>query len=222
MLAVNWLNVESKTVKGKVPPVDNEVAVRDKRAIDVLSLMGLVVSVGAHPRQGAVCTSAGDICAEDKVTPKLEKLEKKLEDIRSDFISIRKDVEDIWDTSKRKWYFDHIKYIRDHRKKVIGDLTKVIREEEKKRKEKKRKGKEEEEEEEEDIALAKDRQRRFIREVLGGTRKDEYVQKALFFIPDLVTKEGLVTHYLNSQIRKGKSKMEAARMTWTFIRRLFR
>ncbi|KAJ7350977.1 hypothetical protein OS493_037433 [Desmophyllum pertusum] len=75
---------------------------------------------------------------------------------------------------------------------------------------------------EDNSALAKDRRNRFINEVVGGAGNDEYVEKGLFFIPSLVTNERLVTHYFDVQTQHGKSTKEAARLTWIFIKKLFR
>ena len=197
VLAINWQQVESKTVKRNVTIFDNEIAVREKRFIDPLSLIGLVVSVGATI-QGAVCTFT-DVCGGNELTQKLEKLEKKLDAIQKDVTSIKKDVEDIWNASKRKWYFKHIEYIVNERKKIIRDLKN-----------------------EDNSALAKDRRQRFINEVVGGAGNDEYVEKGLFHIPKVVTSGGLVKHYFKVQIDNGKSNTEAARLTWIFIRKLFR
>ena len=82
VLAISWNQGEAKTLDRKVPHADSEVAVREKRAIDPLSLIGLVVSVGATI-QGAVCTFT-DVCGGDELTQKLEKLEEKLDAIQSD------------------------------------------------------------------------------------------------------------------------------------------
>ena len=197
VLAISWNQGEAKTLDRKVPHADSEVAVREKRAIDPLSLIGLVVSVGATI-QGAVCTFT-DVCGGDELTQKLEKLEEKLDAIQSDVTSVKKDVEDIWEESKRKWYFKHIESVVQQRKEVIQDLKR-----------------------EDYSQRAKDKQQRFINEVFGGTGNDEYVEKALFHIPTLVTDEGLVTHYFNVQKQDGKSTTEAARLTWIFTRKLFR
>ncbi|XP_078353071.1 uncharacterized protein LOC144637857 [Oculina patagonica] len=191
-LALNWSQVESKALDKNA-----EVVLREKRFVDPLSVIGLAVSV-ASAIQGAVCTFT-DVCGGDEVTQKLEDLEQKLDTIQSDVTSIKKDVEDIWDESKRKWYFKHIEYIVNERKKVIRDLKN-----------------------EDYSALAKDRQQRFINEVLGGAGNDEYVEKGLFFIPGLVTNERLVTHYFDIQIQNGKATKEAARLTWIFTKKLFR
>ena len=195
VLAVSHIDVESKPVNSTTPSDDdNKVTVREKRFVDPLSVIGLVVSV-ASAIQGAVCTFT-DVCGGDELTQKLERLERKLDAIQSDVISIKKDVEDIWDASKRKWYFKHIEYIVNERKKVMQDLKK-----------------------EDNSALAEDRRQRFINEVAGN---DEYVEKGLFHIPTVVTTGGLVTHYFKVQTDNGKSTTEAARLTWRFIRKLFR
>ena len=195
---INWHHVESEIAYGKFPDANNEVlVVRDKRAVDPLSVIGLVVSV-ASAIQSAICTFS-EVCGGDKITPKLEKMEKKLNAIQSDVTSIKRDVEEIWAESKRKWYFKHIDNVVQQRKDVIRDLKKK-----------------------DYSKRAKDKQQRFINEVFGGTGNDEYVEKALFHIPTLVTKEGLVTHYFKVQTQNGKSAREAARLTWIFIRKLFR
>lgn len=192
LLALAWWQVESKALDKNA-----EVVVREKRLVDPLSVIGLAVSV-ASAIQGAVCTFT-DVCGGDEVTQKLTQLEQKLDAIQSDVTSIKKDVEDIWDESKRKWYFKHIEYIVNERKKVIRDLKN-----------------------EDNSALAKDRRQRFINEVVGGAGNDEYVEKGLFFIPGLVTNERLVTHYFDVQVQNGKSTKEAARLTWRFVKKLFR
>lgn len=192
VVTFNLWHVQSKAFENKADDV-----VREKRFVDPLSVIGLAVSV-ASAIQGAVCTFT-DICGGDEVTQKLAQLEKKLDAIQTDVTSIKKDVEDIWDESKRKWYFKHIEYIVNERKKVIRDLKN-----------------------EDNSALAKDRRQRFINEVVGGAGNDEYVEKGLFFIPALVTNERLVTHYFDVQIQNGKPTKEAARLTWIFIKKLFR
>lgn len=58
VFATNQLHVESKTLNREVQEEDAEVAVR--RAIDPLSVIGLVVSV-ASAIQGAVCNFT-DVC----------------------------------------------------------------------------------------------------------------------------------------------------------------
>ena len=186
--------MECKILSNEVPADDSEAAVREKRfAVDPLSVIGLVV-------QGAVCTFT-DVCGGDEVTKKLEELEKKLDAIQADVTSVRNDVEDIWDESKRKRYFKHIDNIIQQRKDVIQDLKS-----------------------EDYSQRAKDKQQRigFILEVFGTTSKDEYVEKALYHIPKLVIEERLVTHYFEVQLRNDKSKTEAAKLTWIFIRKLFR
>ena len=111
--------------------------------------------------------------------------------------SIKHDVEDIWKESKQKWYFKHIDYIIQQRKEVIQDLKS-----------------------EDYSQRAKDKQQRFIHEVFGPASKDEYVEKALYHIPKLVIEERLVTRYF---AHHNKSKeIDATRLTWIFIRKLFR
>lgn len=67
---------------------------------------------------------------------------------------------------------------------------------------------------------AKDKQQRFIHEVFGPASQDEYVEKALHHIPKLVIEERLVTRYF---AHHNKSKeIDATRLTWIFIRKLFR
>ena len=195
VLITNWPRVESKTPNNKMPA--DKRAVREKRAVDPLSVIGAVVKV-ATTIYGAVCTFT-DVCGGDEVTQKLEELEKKLDAIQADVTSVRRDVEDIWEESKRKWYFKHIDSIVQQRKEVINDLKA-----------------------EDYSSRAKEKQERFINEVFGTTGKDEYVEKALFHIPTLVTDERLVTHYFDVQLRNGKSTTKAARLTWIFIRKLFR
>lgn len=198
LLVINWPHVESKTLSKEVPIVNNEASLREKRfAVDPLSAIGLAVSV-ASAIQSAVCTFSS-VCGGDEVTQALERMEKKLDTIQNDVTAIRRDVEQIWEESKRKWYFKHIDNIIQQRKEVIADLKY-----------------------EDYSQRAKDKQTRFIHEVFGTTSKDEYVEKALFHIPRLVTEEGLVTHYFDVQLRDGKSTEEAARLTWTFIKKLFR
>ena len=196
VVAVNVLPVENKTLTRKAPQRDVKEFIV-KRAVNPMSVIGAVVNV-AKTIYGAVCTFS-DICGGDDLTQELEKLEEKLDAIQSDVLSIKKDVEDIWDESKRKWYFKHIEYIVNERKKVIRDLKN-----------------------DDNSALAKDRRQRFINEVVGGAGNDEYVEKGLFHIPAVVTSEGLVTHHFKVQIDNGKSTTEAARLTWMFIRKLFR
>lgn len=198
VLLINRPQVKCKILSNEIPADDREAAVREKRfAVDPLSVIGLVVSV-ASAIQGAVCTFT-DVCGGDEVTKKLEELEKKLDEIQADVTSVRHDVEDIWQESKRKWYFKHIDNIIQQRKEVIQDLKS-----------------------EDYSQRAQDKQQRFILEVFGTISKDEYVEKALYHIPKLVTEEGLVTHYFDVQLRDGKSTTEAARLTWIFIRKLFR
>ena len=62
-----------KTLKREIQEEDAEVAVR--RAIDPLSVIGLVVSV-ASAIQGAVCNFT-DVCGGDEVSQALEKLEEQ-------------------------------------------------------------------------------------------------------------------------------------------------
>ena len=194
VLALNWWQSESKTLTKDVSPDGS----REKRfVVDPLSVMGLVVSV-ASTIQGVVCTFT-DVCGSDEVTQKLDALETKLDAIESDVKSIKKDVEEIWEESKRKWYFKHIEYIVNMRKKVIRDLKKK-----------------------ESSGLDKDRRQRFINEVLGGAGNDEYVEKALFHIPALVTREQLLKHYFDVKVQNGVSAYQAAKLTWKFIRKLFR
>ena len=197
VLITNWPHVEGKTPNRKMSAANGKRAFREKRVVDPLSVIGLVVSV-ASAIQGAVCTFT-DVCGGDEVTQKLEKLEEKLDAIQADVTSVRRDVEDIWEESKRKWYFKHIDSIVQQRKEVINDLKA-----------------------EDYSTRAQEKQQRFINEVFGTTGKDEYVEKALFHIPTLVKDEGLVTHYFDVQLRNGKSRNEAARLTWVFIRKLFR
>ena len=196
-LVINRSLVECKILSSEMPVEDTEATVREKRfAVDPLSVIGLVVSV-ASAIQGTVCTFT-DVCGGDEVTKQLEELEKKLDEIQADVTSVRHDVEDIWEESKRKWYFKHITSIVQQRKQVIQDLKS-----------------------EDYSQRAKDKQQRFILEVFG-TSKDEYVEKALYHIPKLVIEEKLVTHYFDVQKKNGKSTKEAAKLTWTFIRKLFR
>ena len=198
LLVINWPHVESKTLHKEVSGVNDGVALREKRfAVDPLSAIGLAVSV-ASAIQSAVCTFSS-VCGGDEVTQALERMEEKLDAIQNDVTSIRHDVEEIWNESKRKWYFKHIDNIIQQRKAVIADLKNK-----------------------DYTQRAKDKQTRFILEVFGTTSKDEYVEKALLHIPKLVTDEGLVTHYFDVQIRDGKSVKEAAKLTWAFIRKIFR
>ena len=198
LLAINRPHAESKTLSKEVPGNNNEAALRDKRfAVDPLSAIGLAVSV-ASAIQSAVCTFSS-VCGGDEVTQALERMEKKLDAIQNDVTSIRHDVEEIWEESKRKWYFKHIDNIIQQRKEVIADLKS-----------------------EDYSQRAIDKQTRFIHEVFGTTSKDEYVEKALLHIPQLVTDEGLVTHHFDVQIRDGKSTKEAAKLTWKFIKKIFR
>ena len=198
LLAINWLHVESKILSKKVPGVNYKEAPREKRfAVDPLSVIGLAVSV-ASAIQGAVCTFSG-ACGGDEVSQALERMETKLDAIQNDVTDVRHDVEEIWEESKRKWYFKHIDNIIQQRKEVISDIKNK-----------------------DYSQRAKDKQTRFIHEVFGTTSKDEYVEKALFHIPGLVVDEGLVTHYFEVQTRDGRSPTEAARLTWTFIKKLFR
>ncbi|CAB3995975.1 Hypothetical predicted protein [Paramuricea clavata] len=166
-------------------------------ASKVWSVIGEALGV-ASAIQGIICTST-DACGGDKVGQKLENLEKKLDAMHSDLTSIKDLADEIWDNSKKKWYFNHVDHIAFLRKEVIRDLQK-----------------------ENVTDLVKDRRQLFINEVLGGAGNDEYVTKALFYIPALVTKEGLVTHYFDVQIKKGKSTRDAARLTWRFVKQLFR
>ena len=197
----NWRQVESKTLNREVPEQKNEVSVppvREKRAIGiVIGVIGLALSV-ASTIQTQICTFT-DVCGGDEVTLALERLERKLDAIQNDVTSIKEDVEEIWEASKRKWYFDHIDYIVSERKKVIQDLK-----------------------DNDNSTLALNRRQRFIDEVLGGAGNDEYVEKALFHIPTVATEGGLVTHYFDVQIENGKSPTDAAKLTWVFIRKLFR
>ena len=197
VLSVSWCKVQNVERTSDASSGENEVKVRDKRAIDPLSLIGLIVSVGATIL-GAICTFSS-ICSKDEITPRLEKIEKKLEAIHNDVKSIKKDVEDIWNESKRKWYFNNIEYVANQRKKVIEDIKSK-----------------------DTTGRAKERQKRFINLVLGGEGQDEFIEKALFHIPDLVVNKGLVTHYFKVQTDNGKSPAEAAKLTWIFIRKLFR
>ena len=162
VLSVSWCKVQNVERTSDASSGENEVKVRDKRAIDPLSLIGLIVSVGATI-QGAICTFSS-ICSKDEITPRLEKIEKKLEAIHNDVKSIKKDVEDIWNESKRKWYFNNIEYVANQRKKVIQDIKSK-----------------------DTTGRAKERQKRFINLVLGGEGQDEFIEKALFHIPDSVS-----------------------------------
>ena len=196
-LSVSWCKVQNMERKTEASFGENEVKVRDKRGIDPWSAIGLAVSVGSAI-QGAICTFTS-ICSNDEITPRLKKIEKKLEAIHNDVRSIKKDVEDIWSESKWKWYFNNIGYVSDQRKKVIQDIMSK-----------------------DTTGRAKDRQKTFINLVLGGEGQDEFIEKALFHIPDLVVNKGLVTHYFKVQADNGKSPAEAAKLTWIFIRKLFR
>ena len=194
VLALNWWQSESKTLSKEVSPDGS----REKRfLVDPLSVMGLVVSV-ASAIQGVVCTFT-DVCGSDEVSQKLEALETKLDAIESDVKSIKKDVEEIWEESKRKWYFDHIEYIVKMRADVILHLKNGI-----------------------NSTFASDTRQQFINEVLGGPGKDEYVVKALFHIPTLVTREQLLKHYFDVKVQNGESTYQAAKLTWKFIKKLFR
>lgn len=57
VLSVSWCKVQNMERKSEASFGENEVKVRDKRAIDPLSLIGLIVSVGATI-QGAICSFA--------------------------------------------------------------------------------------------------------------------------------------------------------------------
>lgn len=200
LFAIKWLHVESKILSKEVPGVNNKAAPREKRfSVDLaLSAIGLAVSV-ASAIQGAVCTFSG-ACGGDEVSQALERMEKKLDAIQNDVIDVRDYVQEIWKESKRKWYFKHIDNIIQQRKEVISDIKN-----------------------EDYSQRAKDKQTRFIHEVFGTTSKDEYVEKALFHIPGLVVDEGLVTGYFEFQTgNKSHNPTEAARLTWTFIKKLFR
>lgn len=195
-LASRWQKTESKSFN-ETAPQTRSGSLEKRVVVDPLSVIGLVVSV-ASAIQGVVCTFT-DVCGGDEVSEKLDALERKLDAIADDVKSIKKDVEEIWNESKRKWYFKHIEYTMNERKKVIRELKENDKSE-----------------------VAKERRKRFINEVLGGGGKDEYVEKALFHLTGLITKEGLVEHYFKAKVDSGLSTYRAAKLTWLFIRKFFR
>ena len=98
VLSLSLCKVQNMDLKTAASFGENEVKVRDKRGIDALSLIGLIVTVGATIQAG-ICSFA-PICSKDEITPRLKKIDKKLEAIHNDVKSIKKDVEDIWNEWK--------------------------------------------------------------------------------------------------------------------------
>lgn len=196
VLASFWQKTESKSLN-ETTTQSRSGSLEKRVAVDPLSVIGLVVSV-ASAIQGVVCTFT-DVCGGGEVTEKLDALERKLDAIADDVKSIKKDVEEIWDESKRKWYFKHIEYTMNERKKVIQELK-----------------------DNDKSNMVKERRQRFINEVLGGGGTDEYVEKALFHLTGLITKEELVDHFFKSKVDSGLSNHDAAKLTWVFIRKFFR
>ena len=171
---------------------------RDKRAVGVLTVLGLAVSL-ASTIQGGICTFS-TICGSDPLPTMLDDLQERVDDIESGLSSLQTSVADIWQESKRSWYFDQIEYVSHLRNEVLEII---------------------EPSNQQDL-LQELQLQRFIDEALGENGKDKNVLEALYNIPRLVTEERLVEHYLRNQKRLyPNDHRKALENTWILIKEIF-